>query len=154
MKKFKPYYLLLIVSVLFFVIRLIINSNRRTFDLNIYDTYYIITEVDFYSICSVFLFLLSLMYLVLEKIKFTLFTLATKIHIIGTIVLIVLFTINQYYLNLQQLPNRYYVISEYDYHSINEPILYIILILILQMLFIMNIFASLIKKMSLPKTSR
>jgi hypothetical protein len=91
------------------------------------------------------------MYLVLEKIKFKL---ATKIHIIGTIVLIVLFIINQYYLNLQQLPNSYYVISEYDYHSINEPILYIILNLILQMLFIMNIFASLIKKMSLPKTSR
>ncbi|WP_395044698.1 hypothetical protein [Flavobacterium sp.] len=125
-----------------------------TFDINIYDTYYVIREEDFYTMVSFFILILGLLYFLLEKIDIILSAIVSKLHILGTILLTLLFFKNQYFLNPISLSKKYYEISRFDSLHIYETVSYILGILILQLLFIINIFVSLIKKMRLLRASQ
>ena len=153
MMKFKAYYLLLITSLIFFSVVFFVDS-QMTFDVNIYDTYYVIKEVDFYLMISFFVLILGLLYFILEKFKIILLSFLSKVHIFGTILMILFFLKDQYFLNPISLPKRYYNISRSETFDIFEMIYYILAIIFLQLLFIINIFVSLIKKMKLLRTSK
>ncbi len=153
MKKLKLFYLLFISSFILIVINLLING-QMTFDINIYDTYYVIREEDFYTMVSFFILILGLLYFLLEKIDIILSAIVSKLHILGTILLTLLFFKNQYFLNPISLSKKYYEISRFDSLHIYETVSYILGILILQLLFIINIFVSLIKKMRLLRASQ
>lgn len=145
MKKLNLYYLLFISSLILFFVTLFVNV-EMTFDINIYDTYYIIKEKDFYLMLSFLLLFLALLYFILEKVDIKLSTIVSKLHILGTILLLLLFFKNQCFLNPISLSKRYYEISRSNSSDIYETIFYILGILILQLLFIINIFVLLIKK--------
>lgn len=151
--KFKTYYLLLIASLIFFGISFFVDS-QMTFDVNIYDTYYVISEVDFYIMISFFVLILGLLYFIFEKFKIVLVSFLSKVHIIGTILMILLFLKEQYFLNPISLPKRYYNISKSETFNIFEMIYYILAIIFLQLLFIINIFVTLIKKVKSFRTSK
>lgn len=153
MMKFKTYYLLLIASLIFFGISFFVDS-QMTFDVNIYDTYYVISEVDFYIMISFFVLILGLLYFIFEKFKIVLVSFLSKVHIIGTILMILLFLKEQYFLNPISLPKRYYNISKSETFNIFEMIYYILAIIFLQLLFIINIFVTLIKKVKSFRTSK
>ncbi len=149
MKKFKAYYLLFLTSVIFFVISFLVYY-KMTFDINIYDTYYVISEVDFYIMNSFFTMMIGLLYFIFEKFKIILFSVLSKVHIFGTIFLFFLIIYFNYY-NLLEYQSSEFLFDKPDY---NKYIIISILVLIsLQLLFIINIFVSLIKKMKTFRSS-
>lgn len=150
MKKFKAYYLLFLTSVIFFVISFLVYY-KMTFDINIYDTYYVISEVDFYIMNSFFTMMIGLLYFIFEKFKIILFSVLSKVHIFGTIFLFFLIIYFNYY-NLLEYQSSEFLFDKPDY---NKYIIISILVLIsLQLLFIINIFVSLIKKMKSFRASK
>ncbi|GAA4044429.1 hypothetical protein GCM10022388_07090 [Flavobacterium chungnamense] len=150
MKKFKAYYLLFLTSVIFFVISFLVHY-KMTFDINIYDTYYVISEVDFYIMNSFFTMMIGLLYFIFEKFKIILFSVLSKVHIFGTIFLFFLIIYFNYY-NLLEYQSSEFLFDKPDY---NKYIIISILVLIsLQLLFIINIFVSLIKKMKTFRSSK
>lgn len=150
MKKFKAYYLLFLTSVIFFVISFLVYY-KMTFDINIYDTYYVISEVDFYIMNSFFTMMIGLLYFIFEKFKIILFSVLSKVHIFGTIFLFFLIIYFNYY-NLLEYQSSEFLFDKPDY---NKYIIISILVLIsLQLLFIINIFVSLIKKMKTFRSSK
>ncbi len=150
MKIFKDYYLLFLTSIFFFVISFLVYY-KMTFDINIYDTYYVIREVDFYLINSFFIFFLGLIYFILDKIKIILFTVLKKIHIFGSLFLFSLIIYFNYY-NLLEYQSNEFLFDKPDYNK--YMIISIFTLITLQLLFIINIFVSLIKKMKLLRTSK
>jgi len=150
MKKFKTYYLLFLTSVIFCAFSSLV-SNKMTFDINVYDTYYVISEVDFYIMNSFFVMITGLLYFIFEKLKIILFSFLSKVHILGTIFLFFLIIYFNYY-NLLEYQSSEFLFDKPDY---NKYIIISILALIsLQILFIINIFVSLIKKMKSFRSSK
>ena len=149
MKKIKDYFLLFLISVIFFVISFL-NYYKMTFDINIHDTYYVIREVDFYIINSFFIMIIGLVYFIFEKFKIILFSVLSKVHIFGTILLFFLIIYFNYYNSLEYQSSEF-IFDKPDY---NKYIIISILVLIfLQILFLINIFVSIIKKMKSVRTS-
>ena len=150
MKKIKAYYLLFPASMIFFVISFLVYY-KMTFDVNIYDTYYVISEVDFYLIISFFILFLGLIYFILDKFKIILFSVLKKIHIFGTLFLFSLIIYFNYY-NLLEYQSNEFLFDKPDYNK--YMIISIFALITLQFLFIINIVVSLIKKMKSFRASR
>ncbi len=150
MKEFKAYYLLFIASLIFFSISIFINS-QMNYDINIQDTYYVIREVDFYIMISFFVLILGLLYFILEKIKIILIPFISKVHIFGTLILLFLNIYFNYY-NLLEYQSNEFLFDKPDYNK--YIIISIFVLIILQLLFIINIFVSLIKKMKSLRASK
>lgn len=150
MKKIKAYYLLFPASMIFFVISFLVYY-KMTFDINIYDTYYVIREVDFYIMISFFVLILGLLYFILEKFKIILPSFLSKVHIFGTLFLFALIIYFNYN-NLFEYQSNEFLFDRPDY---NKYIIISIFVLItLQLLFIINIIVSIIKKVKSFRASR
>lgn len=143
MLKRKSYLSLFFVG-LFLLSYSFIFSSVENLDINIKDTYYVITSMHFYQFYSVLLLLLGLIYLIFDRIKIQLNYLLSLIHIYGTMILFLFMIYFNYMNSLEYQPvDVKYVFNPTDYNLyLIETLLAII---ILQLLFIINIFVSIIK---------
>lgn len=142
--KFKTYTLLLFASIILFVIGCFINND--IFFINIHADYYVIAQNQFYWMLSVFLLFLHSLYLILIKLKVFTFNFIGKLHVYGTILLIITF-IYVCYKNsmIEKEQNIEALLNQTDYNS--YAIINLLILLLLQFLFIINIFVSIIKRL-------
>ncbi len=151
MLKKKPYFLLLIASVLFLVF--ISFSGKDIICINIHDTYYVIANSYLYWLFFIVFFLFSLIYIGLEKMKFQFIKMLIGIHVYGTLLSAGLFCYFNYKNSIEQSPKFIGdLLNRTDYNA--YLLLTLMLIIFLQFLFIINIFASLLKKMRLLRASQ
>ena len=138
-------YILLFFAASMLLIFSLFSGSVETLDVNIKDTYYIISNIQFYQCYSVLLLVLGLLYWGLSKAKIQLFSILSLIHINGTLVLFLLEVYLNYQNTLVYQPKAVkYIFDPTDYNLyLTETLLSIIF---LQFLFIINIFASIIRK--------
>lgn len=140
MKKLKNHYLLLIASLILLFLGFLFNE--ETFDINVHDTYYIISSNHFYWLISILLFFFFLIYLLFDKAEINFGKLFSKVHIFGTLI------------SVLGLLFPYSLIFSKAEFSLNENLQYInlcmiisiLVFLMLQILFIINIFVILTKR--------
>lgn len=148
MKKFKPYYLLLAVA-LFFLTVSFLSSDNNSLSINIYDTYYLMAVVDFCTCISIFFIFLVLLYWLLSRLGILLFKILSMIHVFGTSILPFLILYVDYKESTPLIEPKYQlpigcIGTDYGFYKF----MIIIFFLMLQILFIINIFVSLFKKLS------
>ena len=141
MKKFKAYYLLLISSLILFMLGFLVG--RETVDINLHDTYYVLTRNHLFWLISILLVLFFLIYLLFDKAKINFGHLFSKVHIFGTLIS-VLGLLFPYSLIFSKAKFPLYDYSLYINLSMTISIL---VFLMFQILFIIVIFVSIIKKM-------
>lgn len=140
MKQTKNYYLLFLASFLLLLFGFIVKDEM--IDINVYDTYYVILRNHFFWLISIILFLFFMIYLLFDKAKINYGHLFSKVHIFGTLISVLgllfpyslIFRTNEFPLNdnLQYI-NLFITIS-------------FLVFLMLQILFIINIFVILTKR--------
>ncbi len=134
--------LLLIASILLLVLGFY--DDEQKFNLNFKDTYFVISSLDFYWLFSILTLLLGLIYIIFEKFNVVLFSILSKIHIYGTLILLLLFFYYSYKNSIiENHKNFEELLNQTDYNS--YMIITLIVIVFLQLLLLMNIFASTIK---------
>jgi hypothetical protein len=154
MLKRKPYILFFAVALLLSIYIFVLKIENISI-LNIKDTYYVVSNVDFYiTIIAIFLFL-GLLYFVFERINVVLFSIISKVHVFGTLILPSIFMYFKYKesLPLSQTINFDQQIcygNDYNFYKFIS----ILLFFLLQFLFIINIIVSLIKKAKSFRASR
>lgn len=141
MMKFKAYYLLLISSLIFLILAFLVGE--ETFDINVNDTYYVIANCHLYCLFSSLLFIIFIFYFLLNIAKIKLNKIISKIHIFGTILSIILLIFPY---SLFSNPKEFPLYDSFEYINIVLTVSFLVL-LFLQLLFILNVFLSLIKKM-------
>ena len=140
MKKLKNHFLLLIASLILLFLGFLFNE--ETFDINVHDTYYIISSNHFYWLISILLFFFFSIYLLFDKAEINFGQHFSKIHIFGTLI------------SVLGLLFPYSLIFSKAEFSLNENLQYInlcmiisiLVFLMLQILFIINIFVILTKR--------
>ncbi len=150
MVKVKLYYSFLFVSLVLFLTVYVSDDTTTTIDINIHDTYFVIKNLDlcllFGRICLIYFAI----YFCLDKAKTVLTNWVSKIHIFGS-----LLTIVGLFLPYSDFFGHYRDsdFPLYDNFQYINMILAIsvLLFLLLQFLFIINIFASIIKKIRQSK---
>lgn len=142
MKKLKLYFLLLVLSIVFLIIGFF--STEETLDINVHDTYYVIAHSFVCWVNSIFLFLLFGIYGLFDLLKIKLNNLFSKSHIMGTII------------SILGLFFPYYLIfptPDFPLFDENDKIqlcitISAILLFVFQLLFLLNILITLIKKLA------
>lgn len=142
MKNLKLYFLLLVLSIVFLIVGFF--STEGTLDINVHDTYYVIAHSFVCWVNSIFLFLLFGIYGLFDLLKIKLNNLFSKSHIIGTIISI-LGLFFPYYLILPT--------PDFPLFDENDKIqlcitISAILFVVFQLVFLLNILITLIKKMA------
>ena len=148
MKKFKAYYLLFISSLIMLILGFFVG--RETLDINLHDTYYVVISNHLYWLISILLFLFFLIYLLFDKAKINFGHIFSKVHILGTLIS-VLGLLFPYSLIFSKAEFPLYDNSQYINLSMTISIL---VFLMLQILFVINIFVSLVKKMKSFRASK
>lgn len=148
MIKRKPYLLLFILAFLLLSFSLISNT-RINFSLSLKDTYLVISRIDFCRITAFLLTTLGFLYWGFEKMKIVFFSSLLKIHVFGTLILPIILLYIEY---KESLPvpeveglGKGLICFGNDYNFYKFMI--ILILILLQLLFIINIFASIIKKL-------
>lgn len=145
MIKKKPYLLLFITAFLLLIFSFYSNS-QESLSLNVGDTYYVVSNIDFYRFYSILLLVLGLLYLILDKAKVVLFLFISFVHVFGTLVLYLLLIYFNYQNSLEYQEPTFHQLNDLpDYNS--YLIIILLVFLFLQILFIINIFVSIIKKL-------
>ncbi len=142
MVKRKPYLLLLFSAILFLVFGFFV-STESILDINVHDTYFIITHPHLCWVLTEVFCGLYLIYLILEKAKISMILLLSKIHIYGTLVSVVgIFFPYSLIFDSSEFPL-------YDDSQYTNLCLFVcaLTFLLFQLLFIINIFVSIIKKL-------
>lgn len=148
MMKFKNYYLLLFGSIVLFLLAL--TAKKKSIDINIGDTYYVMAYNHFYGLLSFLLLLFFILYSSFDLLKIMLYKLISKIHIFGSLFLILVLVFPYSIFNN---PNDFPLFDNLFYIN-TILVVSFLLFLILQLLFIMNIFVSLIKKVKTLRASK
>ncbi len=144
MIKRKSYILLFFVALALLIFSFF-SGSVESLVLSIKDTYYVISNIQFYQCYSVLLLVLGLLYWGFSKAKIQLFSILSLIHIYGTLVLFLLVVYFNYQNLLVYQPTHVkYIFNPIDYNSYLIETLFTIIFL--QFLFIINIFVSIIKK--------
>lgn len=145
MLKKKPYLILFFNAVLFLVLGFVVSDSDRM-DFNFHDTYYVVPCSHLCWIFAEFLGLFSLVYWILERIKVKMISILSLIHVWGTLFVV------------WGMPFCYFFISPSS-ESVAFPLfddlerinfymsLGALLFLIFQLLFIINIFVTIIKNL-------
>lgn len=151
--KIRPYLLLLLASILFLILSCMGDKNE-TLNINLHDTYYVITFQHAYNFLCLIFFITGLIYLLFDCFKFTLSLILSRVHIYSTLFL--LFVLLNYFwkIKLQNAPDRYYTFTNYPEDNSFAILIVLFIIILIQLLFIINIFVSLIKKMRLLRASQ
>jgi cytochrome c oxidase subunit 1 len=146
--KIRTYYLLLIASLILLILGFLVGE--ETFDINIHDIYFVIANCHLYWLFSSLLFIIFIFYFLLDIAKIKLNKIISKIHIFGTIISItsLLFPYTHF-----SSPKEFSTFDSFEYINIVLTISFLIL-LFLQLLFIINIFVTLIKKMKSFRASK
>jgi heme/copper-type cytochrome/quinol oxidase subunit 1 len=148
MIKIKEYFLLFNSSLILLIIGFLVGE--ETFDINVHDTYYVIANCHLYWLFSSLLFIIFIFYFLLNIIKIELNRIISKIHIFGTIISIILLIFPY---SLFDNPKEFPLYDSFEYINIVLTVSFLVL-LFLQLLFIINIFVSLIKKIKSHRASR
>lgn len=146
MLKSKPY-LHFFIFALIMSICWLISSNERTLDINIHDTYYVTTEKDLAIVFLLFTAVLGIVYLLFDLLKIPFFSMLSKIHIYGTLLLFFVFFIYYFIMQLTMNQEQYYSITNFPEDYSLELFIVLLMIIMAQLLFIINIFVSIIKKL-------
>jgi heme/copper-type cytochrome/quinol oxidase subunit 1 len=146
--KFKAYYLLLISSLILLILGFL--EGEETFDINVYDIYFVIANCHLYWLFSIFFLFFFLIYIFFDFGKVELIKILSKLHIFGSLfsLLIFIFPCSLIY---DQSNFKFY--DEFLWINIIVTISFLVL-LFLQLLFIINMVVSLIKRMKLFRASR
>lgn len=148
MKKFKAYYLLLIASLTLLMLGFL--AGEETFDINMHDTYFVIAHSYIFLLFFLLLFFFFTIYFSLDKAKMNLIKILYKIHVFGTLISVlgVFFPYSFFFYSTK--------FSLFDYPGFINICITIsfLLFLFLQLLFIINIFVSLINKVKSIRTSK
>jgi heme/copper-type cytochrome/quinol oxidase subunit 1 len=131
--KNRHYFLLLLASILFLVLSLTINKNEMM-DINIHDTYYVITFQHAYILFSLILFITGLNYLIFNFFKVQFNLILSLSHVYSSLVFIGLFF---YYLNRANSVKEFPLFDSIDYNS--RTIISLLIFVGLQLLFVFNI---------------
>ncbi len=140
MWKNKSYYLFFLTVVIFSIFQFFSN-NENNLDVNIHDIYFVFGRADLYLLFAVFNLFLGLIYLIFQLSKVMMFKNLSQIHVYGTLLTQLLFFYFDY---KNSIDEGFTIFDGTDYNAKMVNIL--IVIILLQMLLIINIFASLIKK--------
>lgn len=141
MLKRKPYLLLLFASFLLLLMGFI--KSDETFDINVHDTYFVIAQDHLYGLFSFVLFFFFIIYVTLKKVKLHLFKVLNGVHIYGTLI----FIIGMFFpYDLLFPPYDFPLFDESQKANVYRSFC-ALFFLIAQVLFIINIFASIIKKL-------
>jgi heme/copper-type cytochrome/quinol oxidase subunit 1 len=141
MMKKRSYFLLLPTSILLFLLGFLNTDKKDTLDINVHDTYFVTTQNYVYWLFSILLFFFFTLYWSFDKGKIQLITILSKLHIVGTLVSI-LGIFFPYALIFK--PSNFPLYD--DLHNVNLCIsISGLLFLLFQLLFIINIFATVIK---------
>lgn len=152
--KIKLYHSFFVLAIVLFFISCFSKTNE-TYDLNIHDTYYVFLVKDFYFFLSIFSLLFGVLYLVFHFFRVSLNKVLSIIHVAGTILFLLILLNGLYVFKINDLPKRYYTVSKYnDFDSNTFFWISIFIILFFQLLFIINIFVSLINKVKSIRTSK
>ena len=140
---FKPYQLIFLVSFILFAVSFLLG--KRTWDLHIQDTYFVIANFNMYLLFAVFLLVIGMIYVIAHTVLYSR-TLGT-VHIILTIAVLLLL-LGTIYLHSQLLTGPIKGRIEIGKLQLQERVIVIsILILSLaQILFFINIFAGIIRR--------
>ncbi len=145
MKVFKNYYLLLISALVLFVVSFSVSKEIR-YNFNISDAYYVISGPDFYKLFAILSITLGLVYLVLDKSEVALQPFFTKVHIFGSLLLMMSIIFLTYKSNQTQtivIGENFSKPINYDHYKVIN----MILIIFLQFFFLINIFVAQIKNL-------
>lgn len=117
-------------------------KNSNSLDINISDTYYVIVRSHLYWLISFFLFLFFIIYLSFDKAKINFGQLFSEVHIFGTLISVVglLFPYSLLF-GTTEFP----LYDNFQYINLSITIS-ILVFLMLQILFIINIFVILTKR--------
>jgi len=145
MIKERPYFLLVISALILFVSSFFV-SGKNNLILNIGDTYFVASLKDAIILFFILFLFSGVFYWLSEKFKISLNTGLSNIHIFGTLILLFLFFFFNYKREqtLNQTPVMLDITVGVDYNS--YLIFSLMAIIFLQFLFIINIFATLLKK--------
>ncbi|MEK8180399.1 hypothetical protein WMW71_08590 [Flavobacterium buctense] len=141
MMKKKPYFLFLFASLLLLLIGFV--KSEETFDINVHDTYFIILQNHLYWLFTLLLFFFFIIYLTLDKIRLHLLKMLTKIHIYGTLLL----TVGIFFpYDLLFTSSNFLLVDDSQSTNVYRSFC-VLFFLIAQVLFIINIFVAIIKKL-------
>ena len=147
----KPYTLLGIVGFFVAIISFIPIISDSALDINLHDTYFVITDFSLYRFYAVILLFLWSVYLIANRLIFS--RKLTWLHIIATLLPIVFFIITKKHTwGMSGVPRRYYALSEFDrpYYDIGIYYVAIILSLVIgQLIFLTNLIVGTIKHFQL-----
>ena len=83
----KASYLFAITTIVYFLISVIFTADLdSTVDLNIHDTYFVISNLHLSIVTSFFVLLQGILYLIIEKMKLKLYSLLIKLHFLFIVV--------------------------------------------------------------------
>ena len=141
--KFKKSYYLFFTVTLFFSVLMFFSNNQNCSSLNIHATYIVVGNADLYFFFMVFNLLLASVYLMIEQFQIKLHQLFCNIHTYTTLVLQLIFFFYNYKNNTE---NQFNIFETVDYNT--RLMLVLLMIIMIQILLIINIFVSLIKRLS------
>jgi len=93
----KTSYIFAITTIVFFLISVIFtNDLDSTVDLNVHDTYFVISNLHLSIVTSFFVLLQGILYLIIEKMKLKLYSLLIKLHFLFVVIFlsILIFLLN------------------------------------------------------------
>ena len=146
-------YLLLLIEALLFFIPSFNRPDDVKFCLNIGDTYYVTSGEDFYLALSIISLFFGFLYWLFDFIKFRLNSWLSCLHIYS---LLIAFPLLVYFNYKDSKTDTFLIFEEYNSFFNYDRLVIIALgfIIFIQILFFINIFASLIKKSSVHSTSK
>lgn len=147
--KNKNYSLLLLVSIMFLILYFNEHINENLV-LNIHDTYYVIKSKHAFVLFGSIFFFAGFFYSIFDFFKIQLFPVLSLIHVYGSLIFISLIF---YYFNIGlslESIKRFDVIDTVDYNF--RIIVSLLFFAGIQLLFVFNLFISIIKKLSISAT--
>lgn len=77
----KASYLFIITTIVYFIISVVFTADLNSIiDINVHDTYFVISNLHLSILVSIFVLLQGILYLIVEKTKLNLNSLLTKLH--------------------------------------------------------------------------
>lgn len=140
MRKLRNYYFLLMTSLILLFLGFLLTE--ETFDINVHDIYYVISSNHLYWLISLLLFFFFLIYLLFDKAEINFGKLFSKVHIFGTLTSVVGLLFPS---SVQFATTEFPLYDNFQYINLSMTIS-ILVFLMLQILFIINIFVILTKR--------
>lgn len=141
--KNKSYFLLLLAATIFLILSFTVDK-KETLDINVHDTYYIITFQHASILLCLIFFITGLIYFIFNFFEIQFISILSLIHIYGSMIFLGMFF---YYLGKI---NSSSIFDSIDYNL--RTIISLFIFAGLQLLFVLNLFISIIKKLSISAT--